>query len=294
MNNIPNPYSTAGFSSRHNSPAGLHAAGYAKQDSIKAHENLDTGLVIKTKEGDQVTISSNSYFNLDAFMYDSKGVVRTESGAAAFSHSLREISLSSGQSFSFVVEGDLSESELEDIEAIIQDLDQVIAEMTSGDMFGAVGKALEMGNYDTVSAFAADISYERTYAMSSAATAAAASILPGQTQSTDQTSLAEPKHEQPAAGRHLLGPRQDHRPGFNRFLNKMADHLTRHNEKELKHAQQPIDKLFKHHLDRVSQGSENSPSLYQALESAMKQVESMIDEIASGLFEKQLEMAEDD
>ncbi len=97
MNNtaIPSPF--AELSSRHNSLADFRSSTYVREQSFRSHESFETGLVLQTKEGDQVTLSSNSFSQLDALTYDSKGVVKTESEISVFSQSQREIRLASGQ-----------------------------------------------------------------------------------------------------------------------------------------------------------------------------------------------------
>ncbi len=134
-----------------------------KKQSLSAYESLDAGLTIKTKEGDLVTLTSNTHAGLDAFMYNGKGIVETGSGSAVVTQNQREITLTSGESFSFSVVGDLSEQELTDIESIVKGIDEVIAEMAEGDMDDALDKALSMGGYDTVSMYSADITYQRSY-----------------------------------------------------------------------------------------------------------------------------------
>lgn len=284
MNNIANQYSLAGLTPRFNTSPDFRSAGYAKEQSVKAHESLDTGLVITTREGDQVTLSSNSFYEMDAFMYDSKGVVQTDAGLAAFSVSEREISLTSGQSFSFSVEGDLSEAELKDIEAILKGLDEVISEMTQGDMFGAVDKALLMGNYDTVSSFSADISYQQSYETRSAVAATATGALSQDDVSGEhklQSSLASDE------SREYRRPRANKNgafPDFDTFFKKMADRLASHEEKQLGLAKDPVNKLFKHHLDEIEDVDGKHGSIYRTLEKAMGEIDSLLERMMENAF----------
>ncbi|MCK5350629.1 MAG: hypothetical protein KAJ25_14625, partial [Desulfobacula sp.] len=128
MSTIPNLPLTAGLLPRQNTLPDARFSSYIQKQSLSAYESLDAGLTIQTKEGDLVTLTSNTYSEFDAFMYDSKGVLQTETGKAVVTQNIREITLTSGESFSFSVVGDLSEEELGDIEAIVKGIDQVIAQ----------------------------------------------------------------------------------------------------------------------------------------------------------------------
>lgn len=289
MNNpATSQYALAGQSPRQNFLSDFRAAGYIKEQSVRAHESLDTGLVIKTKEGDQVTLTANSFMAMDAYMYDSKGMVQTDSGHAAFSHSQRAISLASGESFSFSVQGDLSETEMEDIEAILKDLDGVISEMTQGDMSGAVDKALEMGDYDSVSSFAADISYQRSFEMRSSVAAATTGALPAgeDTQEQKPTSVS-PTEFSPVANRR---GRNHHRgfADFDKFFKQMEKQLSAHEDQQVVRAKDPINKLFNHHLDGMDKIGEEIDSLFAAVETAMNNINSLVEEMMGNMFGEEL------
>ena len=132
---------------------------------VNSYSSLDAGLTIQTREGDIVTLSSSQYSDLEAYEYSSRGVAANENGYAAASYNVREITLSTGETFTFTVEGDLSEEELEDIESIITGVDNIIGEMMEGDMQDAVSQAMSMGYYDSISSYEADITVQYGYAM---------------------------------------------------------------------------------------------------------------------------------
>ncbi|WP_136808985.1 hypothetical protein [Desulfosediminicola flagellatus] len=287
MNNITSQFPLAGFSSRQAPLSDFRSAGYAKEQSYRSQESLNTGLVIQTKDGDQVTLTSNSFTEMDAYMYDSKGVVQTDSGSAAFSHNVREVTLASGQSFSFTVEGDLSEDELEDIDSIIQGLDGVISEMKDGDMSGALDKALNIGSFDTVSSYAADISYQRSYEMSSAVAATATQFQPAAEEAPEEQRLAAPVAESSPE----LSPFNGKKRGlmdFDTFFKKMIKQFEAHEDKQIGLAKDPINTLFKHHLDEIGKDDDSSGSIYSALETAMNDIDSLIQEKMNTLFNDQL------
>jgi hypothetical protein len=265
----------------------FRSSTYTREQSFKARESLETGLVIQTRDGDMVTLTSSSFSQVDAYMYDSEGVVQTGSGSATYSHNQREVSLVSGQSFSFSVEGNLSEDELADIDAIIKGLDSVISEMKEGDIFGAMGKALDLGSFDTVSSFAADISYRQSYEMSSAVTATKTQLQPANKETPEQQNL----YALPSESASEIGQSPGRQKGlldFDSFFKKMVKQLEILEDKQIALAKAPVNKLFKHHLDEIGKGNDESGLIYTALESAMNEIDSLLQDKVKMLFTDQL------
>lgn len=231
------------------SPGQLHSRGnladapfsqQVKKLSVNAYESLSAGLTIQTREGDVVTLSSNKFSEFKAFDYTRRGEVRTQGGTALVSQHRREITLTTGDLFSFSVQGDLNEQELADIEAIVNGIDGIMAEMVQGDMEAALAKALSMGSYDSVSMYAADIAYERSYAVSYQARSVSQGAL-------DQVPGQE-LNPAPARSRGK-GPRtMDH------FFDKMARFLEKQEEKMLAKARHPLASLFEHYRQDPAQG----------------------------------------
>jgi predicted lactoylglutathione lyase len=215
---------------------------------------MDAGLTLKTKEGDLVTLTSHSYFGVDAFMYDSNGVLQTDSRTVAVTQHQRDITLTSGSRFAFSVVGGLSEQELGDIDAIVRDMDEIISEMARGDMDGALDKALSMGGYDTVSTYAADMTYQTSYQMTSETLVETVTTLPDTEQKVDA------------------------------LVAKMADRLKGDEERYLDKAQTPIDQLFSRHMKDLTAHHSEHPSLYTAIENARDQVRDLIDQMTGTLF----------
>ena len=254
-------------------------SSYVRKQSLSAYESLDAGLTIKTKEGDIVTLTSNSYAEVDAFMYDSKGVLQTDSGRAMVSQNIREITLTSGESFTFSVVGDLSEEELGDIEAIVKGIDEIISQMAAGDMDGAVSQAMAMGGYDSVSMYAADITYQRSYAMTSEVQAQTITPLPEAEVVAKESTL--PENYRSYKKRH--NPIND----IDKFVKEMTKTLEKFEEKLAAKAQKPIDKLFRHHLEHAKKNQEEDISIYNAIDNARKQMEKMIDQMTGKIFKDQ-------
>jgi len=230
-------------------------------------------VTIKTKEGDLVTLTSNTYTELDAFMYDSKGVLQTDSGRVMVSQNMREITLTSGESFTFSVVGELSEEELVDIEAIVKGIDEIISQMAGGDMDGAVAQALTMGGYDTVSMYAADITYQRSVAMASEIRTEAVKTMPGALPEADIFSGNYGAHKK----------RNNSIDTMDKFLEKMVKNLEKFEEKLVEKAQKPIDKLFKHYLEDVKERKGEEISICDAIDNARKRIEKMIDQMTGNI-----------
>lgn len=288
MNNMAIQSPLAELSSRHNSLADFRSSTYVREQSFRSHESLATDLVLQTKEGDQVTLRSNSFSQMDVFTYDSKGVVQTESEASVVGQSQRKIILASGESFSFTVEGQLNEAELEDIEAIVKGLDGVMSEMSQGDTSGALDKVMEMGSFRSVSAFAADITYQRSYEIRTEVASTATSTALVQEGVPGKKSLSAPGVGITDENSKSQGKKNGHFFDFDTIFKKLEKQLQLHGNKLLSNAQGPINKLFKHHLHELTQGNDGNGLIYSALESAMEDINSMIKDVSAEVFSDQL------
>jgi len=267
MNNITSNLSHAGLSHRQ-TQADLYSSSYTSERTLSMRENLDTSMVIKTGEGDLVSINSNSYSSLDAATYDARGVLKADGMIAAYSQSERQISLASGESFSFTVQGELSEEEMADIESLLKGLDGVITELKDGDMAGTMERAMDLGGYDTLSAFSADISYEYSYQESSAVSSSEAYFLP----SSRGEQQPVPEVDTQLKNNNLIN--------FDRFMDKLLDKIDKHGEKQLQHANNPINLLFDHHLKKLEDdASEESKDIITALDKAVSTIDSLIEKL---------------
>ncbi len=289
MSNIPSQFNPSGLSSRQNALSDAQFSSYVRQQSVSAHESLNAGLTIKTKEGDLVTLNSNSYAQLDAYSYNSKGVVQTEDGTAVVKQNHREITLSSGESFSFSIVGDLNEQELEDIEDIVKNIDGIIEEMAQGDMDDAVALALNMGGYDSVSEYSADISYEKSYSQTTQTQATQATLEDPHT-SLEHRDMPAPSYASDSITENTQPWRQINHSveNFSKLIEKIAEQLEGMEEKQLAKAKDPVDTLFAHHLGKVKNNNGNGNSGYNVLNEARKQVEKMIEKMTSQVFDQQL------
>jgi hypothetical protein len=132
---------------------------------LSKSEDVSTDLTIKTSEGDIVKLSTNSFYDFKSLLYDKKGQVYSDAGTITNRTSYRGMTLRSGESFTFCVSGNLNAEELKDIEKIIGQIDNIIHDMKNGNMGNAIKKALDMGGYDTISGFSANLSVKQSYSM---------------------------------------------------------------------------------------------------------------------------------
>ncbi len=268
MNSIPDTVSPGLLQDRSHLQTAQYS-GYSRQQTVKAHESIDTALTIQTREGDIVTLSSNSFSEFNAFEYNRQGQIQTDSGYALISQHTREITLTTGEQFSFSVQGDLNEQELSDIAAIIQGVDGIVAEVAEGDMDEAVEKALAMGNYSSVSMYSAEIAYERSYAVTE------------ETRSVSgNPSLAPGKERQFSSRPNQMG----------RFVDKMARFLEKQEDKLLAKAQKPLTKLFDQLLKNKADADEQETPAYEAPDhSALKLAGEQLDQIINDRLKKAFE-----
>lgn len=203
-----------------------------KASFLSASGHTDSNIMIKTSQGDVVTLSSQSFYDFEAVLYDSEGRIRN-AGGEGFESSLsyREMTLASGESFEFSVKGDLNEEELDDIQQIVSDIDGVLEQMAGGDMQEAVELAMKMGGYDSVSRLTAELSVERSY-----------------------TAVSRSRYQQsevfgpvPAEGKADAASLFDQ---AEKLAETVKDRLERV-EKELgERSKDPVEKLFARHVER--------------------------------------------
>ncbi len=267
MNSVPETSST-GLSQDRGNLQNTQFSGHARRQTVNAYASLDTGLTIKTREGDIVTLSSSRFSEFNSSEYNSKGKIQTDSGTALMTQHTREITLTTGDQFSFSVQGDLNEQELADIEAIVKGVDGIVAQVAEGDMEEAVAQAMSMGNYSSVSMYSADISYQRSYSM------------------TEETrSVAGGTSSSPGPDEKI-----SHQPKYmNRFADKMASFLEKQEDKMLAKAQQPITALFDQLLKNMAADKDEketpAPGMVKA---AGEQVDQLINDILKNAFETTL------
>lgn len=146
---------------------------------------------IVTKEGDKVTISGSSRYDLAYSTYNASGRLNDQS----VSLSGESFSLSASREFNIQVEGDLSEEELRDIRKLIKGSKEVLRDFMRGDVDEAFEDTLKLGKLDTLASFQADLTISRSIAVSQV-TAQSPITLPADNTVTPEENEAAPTQEQ--------------------------------------------------------------------------------------------------
>ena len=254
-------------------------AQVSQNRQVEAREAFNAGVTIQTREGDVVTLNASSFAEMGAGEYNSQGVVATGNGVAAASSHVREITLSTGESFSFSVQGDLSEEELKDIEAILKGVDDIVSEMSELDMDGAMAQAVEltMGKYDSVASYSADLSYQRSYAYTQTETAQAyTGNAPGLAQAGGTPPPPPAVEEENVEEITAMN-----------LLKELLESMEQQEDKLLERSRLPLDSLFdKYQKDAEEEGNTLAQ---QDLDALHTQVSSFIKETMQNVFGQALD-----
>nr|WP_320190391.1 hypothetical protein [uncultured Desulfobacter sp.] len=304
MNSVSQANANGNAYGLHNRAAqsNTNAASSSSELSVASYSSLDAGLTIQTQEGDVVSLSTSQYSNLEAYEYSNRGVVSNENGIAAAAYNVREITLTTGETFSFTVEGDLNEEELKDIESIITGVDNIIGEMMEGDLQEAVSQAMRMGYYDSISSYEADITVKSGYAMYSNEKAATTGAL-GQ----DLAAAYLGDVDKAVTDADDLG---DISVAGNReipLMEQLSELLEKQREDSLARAREPLSSLFDHYIEAqeandtsetqvneadalVDEGQvdDSNPSFSDLLEMAAQAVDRTIVDIMKNAFDNSL------
>jgi hypothetical protein len=205
-------------------------------------------LSLKTREGDVVTINAASFSELDSYSYDQTGRMTNEGTSTTSQMSYRTMTLETGSSFTFSVEGNLSDRELDDIEQLVASLDKVMGAMVSGDMDGAVETALGMTNYNSVSSFSADLSTQSSYTVATEVVRERYSSNLGAEPSP--ASLASFSSPSTLSSLPPLSPGLTLVDELMQRMSELMDETEQEIQKKFQHPsfQQAIDQLFAEHL----------------------------------------------
>lgn len=222
------------------------------REALQASESKNLELSLTTKEGDTVTLSTDSFMDFASLSYDKNGKISNGYETASAALSYREMTLTSGSQFTFSVQGSLSEDELDDIENIVNTLDEVMYDMSTGEMGEAMAKALEMGEgYDTVSEFSADLSYSSSYRYEKeVAEQSYYGGLEGARNLGQPFNLGREQNPEPANG-SLMDTLKD---SSTRLLDMMLEEFEKMEEKNQnipRRASEPVDQLLTHHMDQA-------------------------------------------
>ncbi len=260
-------------------PAGPAAPGFKnnphtgvvhQEKFLHMLEKLETGVTIQTREGDVVTLSAGSSAAFTSSEYNSQGIIQAENGTSRAGYHQRTVSLHTSESFSFGVQGDLNEQELADIDAIIQGIDGIIGQMATGNMDEAFSLARDMGGFDSISMYAADISLEQRVTYQQNTLSSVSSGMPGRAESA-----------------HRAKPGSVNSPAS--FADKMARFLEKQQDMLVGKSAPGLDALFRHHQKNLPEKQHPEGALSLALESARKQMDQLIKEMMKDSFGRRLD-----
>ncbi|NWH05420.1 hypothetical protein HXW94_10545 [Desulfobacter latus] len=263
MNSVPQVNNSYGLQNRA-ALSNTNTASRSSERYVDSYSSLNAGLTIQTREGDIVSLFTSQYSELEAHEYSRQGVVSNEEGYAAASYNVREITLSSGETFAFTVEGDLNEAELEDIESIITGVDGIIGEMRQGDLQDAVSQAMHMGYYDSISSYEADITVQYGYAIYSKEQTATTGVL-GQ----DPASAYLEDFDNTGTGTADGGSTPMAGNLETSLMDQLSELLEEQHEEALARVREPLSSLFAHYLETQDAG--------EASEAAANEEEALVD-----------------
>ncbi len=260
------PFSAAAYGGRQAGMMHNRETGHQVSQSMHAAVATEAALTIQTREGDVVTLASSSFSRLDAGIYNSRGTLVTETGSAVSSVSHRQVTLSSGQAFSFSVQGDLNATELSDIDDIILRIDSILSEMAAGNMDEAIAQALAMEGYDTISGYSADLSSRRTFQ----------SVYEAR-----YSSISEPFPDTDSSFSGVMAAQVD----VEEMMARIRELLARQEDEILDAARRPVRQLVDHHLEELEARRPVDPVSFRALTDVSRQMDSLMDLLTKAGFD---------
>ena len=241
-----------------------------QREAVSLSKNESLELSLTTKEGDVVTLSTESFMDFASLSYDKSGSVSDGYQTASTAFSSREMTLASGSQFSFSVQGNLSEDELNDIENLVKTLDEVAYAMSSGDMDQAMETAMEMASegYDSLSGFEADLSFSSAYRYEKESASQQSNSIGGGggdarafggSHTPDLRSMTEAYNSDSGDTGEMGSLLTD---SSSRLLEMMLEELDKMKEKGdavPTRAADPVDQLLAHHMDQIPGQEDEDP-----------------------------------
>jgi hypothetical protein len=148
---------------------------YANAVQANAARSQASDIVIHTLEGDTVTLSSSTYnaggFETYESLAASKGAYAYRYGETAYFESRRQMSTA--------VTGDLNQEELKDISEILGTLDDMMQDLTAGNLESALSRSSSFAALDSIASFSADLNVTATFTASRYESLSASTSVPG-------------------------------------------------------------------------------------------------------------------
>jgi hypothetical protein len=121
-------------------------------------ESKETDLVLKTKQGDIVTLSRASDFETELNTYSA---LRKNLNSVSSSSALA-FKAEYSNSYEISLEGDFNKEEIKDINKAIKSLEKAMKSLVNGNTDKALKSAKSLAGLDTVAGFEANLSYSFT------------------------------------------------------------------------------------------------------------------------------------
>lgn len=168
--------------------------------SVQASQATSADFNIVTKEGDKVTISGASRYDLSYSTYTASGRLNDQSVDVKG----ESFSLSASRELSIQVEGDLSEEELRDIRKLIKGSAEILGDFMRGDVDEAFEDTLKLGKLDSLASFEAELTISRS--VSVAQVSAQSSVRPASDTTSEVQSgdALTPQEQVPAESKASL------------------------------------------------------------------------------------------
>jgi len=135
-----------------------------QQFKLNAFQSESQDITLYTEEGDKVTISTLSQFEASFMDSDYSAELRN----ASVSAQMKELNVSSANSFQISVEGDLNDEEQEDIQEILGKLEGMMTDLLNGDLDSIMNEALGLlDGADSISGVEATLEFHQRLNMES-------------------------------------------------------------------------------------------------------------------------------
>jgi len=126
--------------------------------AVNASRSIQEAFTIVTKEGDKVTLSGSSRFELGLTTYNASGRIQ----GADVNAQGQSLSLSSSRELSISVEGDLSEEELRDIRKLVRTTERLARDFARGDLDAVAKDTRKLSGLDSLASFQGEISISQS------------------------------------------------------------------------------------------------------------------------------------
>jgi len=139
-----------------------HSTSVSHLSQVQTETRTSTDIAFVTAAGDKVTLSADSLAQAAYTSYDAHGRLRGQ----RLDVQAETLQLTSAQSRSLVVEGELNAEELEDIQQVLDTLGEFASDFFAGELDKPLSQAFDLGEFDTLSSVTATLEYSQNITVS--------------------------------------------------------------------------------------------------------------------------------